>query len=50
MSGCVLDADALIPALDRRDAHHAEAAAAIREKKTFPSFRSTVHILHLLGM
>jgi len=29
MSGCVLDADALIAALDRSDAHHREAASAL---------------------
>ncbi len=29
MSGCVLDTDVAIAALDRRDAHHARAAAAI---------------------
>ncbi len=30
MSGCVLDTDVVIAALDRRDAHHAEAASAVR--------------------
>lgn len=30
MSGCVLDADVVIAALDRRDSHHAAAAAGIR--------------------
>ena len=29
MSACVLDTDVVIAALDRRDAHHAHAAAAI---------------------
>lgn len=29
MSGCVLDTDVVIAALDRRDAHHAEAASAV---------------------
>jgi len=29
MSGCVLDTDVLIAALDRRDTHHAQAASAI---------------------
>lgn len=29
MSGCVLDTDVAIAALDRRDAHHADAARAI---------------------
>ena len=29
MSGCVLDTDVVIAALDRRDAHHERAAAAI---------------------
>ena len=29
MSACVLDTDVVIAALDRRDAHHARAAAAI---------------------
>ncbi len=29
MSGCVLDTDVAIAALDRRDAHHAQAATAI---------------------
>lgn len=31
MSACVLDTDVVIAALDRRDAHHARAAAAITE-------------------
>lgn len=30
MSGCVLDTDVVIAALDRRDPHHAGAAAAIK--------------------
>lgn len=30
MSGCVLDTDVLIAALDRRDAHHGAAARAVR--------------------
>ncbi len=30
MSGCVLDTDVVIAALDRRDAHHAAAASAIK--------------------
>ena len=30
MSGCVLDTGVVIAALDRRDAHHPKAAAAIR--------------------
>ena len=29
MSGCVLDTDVVIAALDRRDTHHAQAASAI---------------------
>ncbi len=29
MSGCVLDTDVVIAALDRRDAHHADAADAL---------------------
>jgi predicted nucleic acid-binding protein len=29
VSGCALDTDVVIAALDRRDAHHAAAAAAI---------------------
>lgn len=31
MTACVLDTDVVIAALDRRDAHHPEAAAAITE-------------------
>lgn len=31
MSACVLDTDVVIAALDRRDAHHGQAAAAIAE-------------------
>ncbi len=31
MSGCVLDTDVVIAALDRRDAHHEEAAKAVSE-------------------
>ncbi|CAA9500998.1 MAG: hypothetical protein AVDCRST_MAG67-1985 [uncultured Solirubrobacteraceae bacterium] len=31
MTGCVLDTDVVIAALDRRDAHHAQATAAITE-------------------
>ena len=31
MSACVLDTDVLIAALDRADAHHRAAAAAVRE-------------------
>lgn len=31
MNGCVLDTDVVIAALDRRDAHHADAAAGIRK-------------------
>lgn len=31
MSACVLDTDVVIAALDRRDAHHVRAAAAITE-------------------
>lgn len=30
MSGCVLDTDVVIAALDRRDAHHADAAKGIK--------------------
>lgn len=30
MSGCVLDTDVVIAALDRRDAHHADAAKGLR--------------------
>ena len=30
MSGCVLDTDVVIAALDRRDSHHASAAAGIK--------------------
>jgi predicted nucleic acid-binding protein len=30
MSGCVLDTDVVIAALDRRDPHHSEAAKAIK--------------------
>lgn len=30
MSGCVLDTDVVIAALDRRDAHHAAAASGIK--------------------
>lgn len=30
MSGCVLDTDVVIAALDRRDPHHANAAAAVK--------------------
>jgi predicted nucleic acid-binding protein len=30
LSGCVLDTDVVIAALDRRDSHHASAAAGIR--------------------
>lgn len=30
MSGCVLDTDVVIAALDRRDPHHSDAAKAIR--------------------
>ncbi len=31
MSSCVLDTDVVIAALDRRDAHHDHAAAAVSE-------------------
>ncbi len=31
MSGCVLDTDVVIAALDRRDPHHANAATAIKQ-------------------
>lgn len=31
MTGCVLDTDVVIAALDRRDAHHAQATAAITQ-------------------
>lgn len=31
MTGCVLDTDVVIAALDRRDAHHAQARTAISE-------------------
>ncbi len=30
MSGCVLDTDVVIAALDRQDAHHADAARAVK--------------------
>ncbi len=30
MSGCVLDTDVVVAALDRRDSHHSKAAGAIR--------------------
>ena len=30
MSGCVLDTDVVIAALDRRDSHHVQAARAVR--------------------
>jgi predicted nucleic acid-binding protein len=31
VSGCVLDTDVVIAALDRRDAHHADAASALTD-------------------
>lgn len=50
MSGCVLDTDVVIAALDRRDAHHPRAAEAIKSlsKEGVPLLLSLVNYAETL--
>lgn len=50
MSGCVLDTDVVIAALDRRDAHHPRAAKAIKSlsKEGLPLLLSLVNYAETL--